>query len=97
MNSDEILGLLRTHHGAFARDFGVQRLALFGSFARDEATDRSDVDIVVSFDRPTTFDTYMGLKMRLEDLLGRPVDLVTESGLRQRAKALIDRDAILVA
>ncbi len=97
MNSDEILALLRAHHDELAREFGVRRMALFGSVARREAKDGSDVDIVVAFDHPTTFDAYMGLKLRLEDLLGRPVDLVTESGLKRRAKVLIERDAILVA
>jgi predicted nucleotidyltransferase len=97
MKRDEILRLLRGHQDELAHTFGVRRLALFGSAARDEATDRSDVDIVVAFNGPTTFDAYMGLKLRLEDVLGCPVDLVTETGLKPRAKILVERDAILVA
>jgi uncharacterized protein len=97
MNRDDTLQLLRVHQDEISRNFGVRRLVLFGSTARDEATDRSDVDILVTFDGPTTFDAYMGLKQFLEDLVGCPVDLVTESGLKARAKTLIERDSILVA
>ena len=45
-------------------------LALFGSFARDEATDASDVDILVRFDGPATSRSYFGVQFYLEDLLG---------------------------
>ncbi|MBI2939097.1 MAG: metallopeptidase family protein, partial [Chloroflexi bacterium] len=55
--------------------FGVKSLALFGSVARDEAGPESDVDVLVEFDGPPTFDQYIGLKLYLEDLLGAHVDL----------------------
>ncbi len=44
MNRDEVLNMLRAHKPTLAARFGVTELALFGSFARDQATDRSDVD-----------------------------------------------------
>ena len=77
MNRDEVLNLLRAHKPALAERFGVTELALFGSFARDQATDRSDVDILVVFDGPATSKSYFGVQFYIEDLLGRPVDLVT--------------------
>jgi len=83
--------------GEFARDFGVKRLGLFGSFAREEATERSDVDLLVEFVGPTNFDDYMDLKFRLEELLGRRVDLVTRKALRARLRPHIERDLIDVA
>ncbi len=46
---------------------------------------------------PTTFDMYMDVKLYLEELLGRPVDLVTRKGLRARIRPNTEREAILVA
>jgi uncharacterized protein len=66
------------------RELGVTSLFLFGSVARDEAGPESDVDVLVVFDGPATFDRFMDLKLFLEDLLGVRVDLVTEKGLRPR-------------
>lgn len=63
------------------RGFGVRRLALFGSAARDEAGAASDVDVLVVFERKT-FRGYVGLLRHLEGLLGRKVDLVIEEALK---------------
>ena len=52
MNREEVLDILRTHKPTLAERFGVTDLALFGSFARDEATERSDVDVLVGFEPP---------------------------------------------
>ncbi len=77
--------------------FGVRTLDLFGSVARDEARPDSDVDFLVRFDKPATFDCYMGLKLLLEDVLGRRVDLVTERALRPELRPSIEQEAIRVA
>jgi len=77
--------------------FGVVSVRLFGSVARDEATDHSDVDVIAEFERPLTFKRFMGFKIFLEDLLGLDVDLVTERGLRERIRPDVERDAIRVA
>lgn len=63
------------------RGFGVRRLALFGSAARDEAGAGSDVDVLVVFERKS-FRAYVGLLRHLESLLGRRVDLVIEEALK---------------
>ena len=76
MNRDEVLNVLRTHKATLAQRFGVSELALFGSFARDQGADDSDLDILVRFDKPATSDAYFGTQFYLEDLLGHPVDLV---------------------
>ncbi|GAB4579386.1 MAG: nucleotidyltransferase family protein [Anaerolineales bacterium] len=75
---------------------GVQSLAVFGSVARGEETAESDVDILVSFSVPVTFDTYFDTKIYLEDLLGRQVDLGSPQLLRERVKPYIEKDAIYV-
>lgn len=75
---------------------GARSLALFGSFAREEARDESDVDLLVDLDRHT-FDRYMDLKIRLEDLLGRRVDLVLIENLKPRIRDQILSEAIRAA
>ncbi|HEX7052493.1 MAG TPA: nucleotidyltransferase family protein [Burkholderiales bacterium] len=80
-----------------AARFGVRRLAVFGSAARDELTESSDVDVLVEFEGPATFAAYMDLKFYLEDLLGRPVDLVTEKGLRQELRPYVEKELVVVA
>ncbi len=96
-NSQQILALLKERQEEVARRFGVKQLSLFGSAARDELRDDSDVDVLVEFDGPSTFDGYFSLKDYLEALLGRTVDLVTERGLKPRARRQVERDLIRVA
>jgi predicted nucleotidyltransferase len=77
--------------------FGVQDLAVFGSVARDEARDTSDLDVLVDFVGPATFDRFMGLKLFLEDNLGLKVDLVTRAALKPRLRERIETEARRVA
>ncbi|MBW6456563.1 MAG: nucleotidyltransferase family protein [Trueperaceae bacterium] len=74
--------------------FGVTRLALFGSMVRGTARSDSDVDVLVAFDGPATSARYFGVQFYLEDLLGRPVDLVTERALRPELRPAIDREQV---
>lgn len=67
------------------RKYGVRRLLVFGSAVTEQFDDsRSDVDFLVEFadDLPSRFDAYFGLKEELEDMLGRPVDLVMPGALK---------------
>ena len=96
MRKSEVLALLREHKLAMAERFGVVDLALFGSTARDEAGPDSDVDILVSFDRPTDPDCYFGVQFYIEDLLGRPVDLVTDKALRAELRPYVEAEAVRV-
>lgn len=96
MNRQHVLSLLAQHKPELARRFGVVRLALFGSVARDAATAASDVDVLVSFDGPATSARYFGVQFYLEDLLGCPVDLVTDKALRERLRPYVERDAVAV-
>ena len=96
MNRDKALSLLRAHKPVLAERFGVTSLALFGSFARDQATDRSDVDVLVRFNGPATSKTYFGVQFYIEDLLDRPVDLVTEKALRPELRPYVEREAVHV-
>jgi predicted nucleotidyltransferase len=76
--------------------FGVTQLALFGSTARDKVNDRSDVDILVSFDGSATSARYFGVQFLLEDSLGCTVDLVTDKALRPELRPFIEKEAIHV-
>lgn len=96
MHATELIELLKRHKPILAERFGVTRLALFGSTARSGAGAGSDVDILVSFDGPATSPKYFGVLFYLEDLLGRPVDLVTDRALRERLRPYVERDAIAV-
>ena len=96
MDRQTALDLLAAHRPVLAERFGVRRLALFGSVARGTAREDSDVDILVGFDQPPTGDQYFGTQFYLEDLLGRPVDLVTETALRERLRPYVERDAITI-
>ncbi len=96
MKRAEVLQLLKQHQREWKR-FGVKSLAVFGSVARDEADAESDVDILVEFEGPVTFDRYMDLKMFLEDLLGRPVDLATVRLLKPRVRARVLEEAVYVS
>ncbi|MCY3789072.1 MAG: nucleotidyltransferase family protein [Gemmatimonadetes bacterium] len=96
MNRDEVLNVLRAHKAILAQRFGVTELALFGSLARDQATDDSDVDILVRFDKPATSYAFFGTQFYLEDLLGRPVDLATNRDLRVEIRPYVEREIVNV-
>ena len=74
----------------------LPRLALFGSFARDQASDGSDVDILVKFGSPPDWRRYFGAQFYLEDLLGRPVDMAADGEIRAEIRPYMERDAINV-
>ena len=77
--------------------YGVRSLAVFGSRVRGEAGPDSDLDVLVDFVGPATFDGFMGLKFFLEDSLGVKVDLVTRAALKPRLRARIEAEARRVA
>lgn len=80
-SKNEVIERLRPL-GPELRALGVERLGLFGSFYRDEATTESDIDILVEFiPEMKTFDNFMELADRLEAVLGRRVELVTRESL----------------
>jgi uncharacterized protein len=75
----------------------VNRAYLFGSYARDEATENSDVDILVELDhsRPIGMK-FFAYRAELEDLLHKKVDLVSDEGLSRHVKPFIDKEKILI-
>ncbi|MBF0163487.1 MAG: nucleotidyltransferase family protein [Magnetococcales bacterium] len=96
MQREVILQRLSGHMERLRQEFGVTRLALFGSSVRHEASANSAVDFLVACDGPATSARYFGLQFFLKDLLDRPIDLVTEKGLRAAFRPFVEREAIHV-
>ena len=94
MSRDEALKLLRAHKATLVERFGVTAFTLFGSTARDQATHGSDIDLLVYFDGPATSKRYFGVQFYIEDLLGRPVDLVADKALRPELRPYVVAEAI---
>ncbi len=97
MDTSEALARLRAHE-ADLRSLGVQRLSLFGSTARGEARQQSDVDLAVRFD-PDARVGLFGLAVisnRLETIIGSKTDVVCEPAAKPRVQAGIDRDRVHV-
>ena len=95
MTRDDILATIRANEPRL-RELTVRELALFGSFARDEATDASDIDFLVEFDHKT-FDNYLDTKELLEILFGRKVDLGIKSNIKPRLREQILSEAVRAA
>ena len=94
MSRQEVLSTLRAQQAVLHARFGVARLALFGSVARDEAGQDSDVDLLVEFDRPVGLFRFMELQSHLEDLLGCGVDLGTPQSLKPRIRDRVLAEAV---
>jgi predicted nucleotidyltransferase len=97
MRRAEVIARVSARRAEIVERFRVRSLSLFGSVARDQARPESDVDLLVEFEGPTTFDAHMGLLLFLEDLLGQRVDLVTAKGLKPRLRPLIGEELVRVA
>lgn len=96
MHKREILDILRRHQKEL-REMGVRSLSLFGSAARDALGPKSDIDLLVSFSSPPGFRGYMRVKFRLEELLGREVDLVMERALKEGRDQALQAELVHVA
>ena len=96
MDRQTALTLLATRKPQLARQFGVSSLALFGSTARGQAHEGSDVDILISFNTAATSKQYFGARFYLEDVLQCPVDLITDKAIRKELRPYIERDVINV-
>lgn len=97
MDKSQVLDLLKTQIEVTRQRFGAKHISVFGSAARDELNETSDIDVLVEFDGLPTFDNYMGLKFFLQDLFKRRVDLVTRDSIKPRMRQIIERDLVRVA
>ena len=96
MEREKMIALLKSHKRQLKK-FGVRSISIFGSIARNQARKHSDVDLLVDFNRPIGLFEFARLKLYLEELLGRKVDLVTPEALRKELREIILKEAIRAA
>lgn len=96
MTKAEILDKLRANKADIQKKYPVASLALFGSFARNEQTPESDIDIMVELDKPVGIE-FVDLLIDLESILaGAKIDLVSKKGIKPRYWSYIKDDLIYV-
>ena len=97
MHVEEIKTKLADHRAQMRKTFHVKKIGIFGSFVRNKQTRRSDVDILVEFEKGhKDFFNYMRLKYYLEASLGRKVDLVIKEAVKPRLKERIFNEVVYV-
>ncbi len=98
MNStrQKVLDSLKKIKGEVAKDYSVKTIGVFGSVARSEETEQSDIDLLVEFARPVGFVTFMRLEYFLSEKLGGQVDLVTADSLKPAIRDGILAEVIYV-
>ncbi len=94
---DEIKNRLRSIRLHLHDEFGVSELNVFGSYARDDQTPESDLDLAVSFnDQPPGLLTLLRIEHLISDTIGVDVDLVVEDTLKEHVRKNADRDKIAI-
>lgn len=94
MRRDDVLKKLKDLKPVLAREAHVRAIAIFGSVARDEAREDSDVDILVEFDEVPDLFQFVDLQDQLSEALGVPVDLVSKGGLHPALRGRILSEAV---
>ena len=92
MNKEEIIGKIRV----FFIDNPISKAYLFGSYARNEQSIDSDVDIVVDFEKHANLFDLINLQQNLSDLLNLKVDLLSSKGISKFILPYIEKDKILI-
>ena len=93
MTKQTIMKIIQDHRDEIYERYGVRKIGLFGSHVRNKAGQKSDIDILVEFNKPN-FDNYMELKFYLEDLLKATVDLVLADTLKPRIRPYITKEVV---
>ena len=85
-SKSEFKHLIDAQYKTLKKVFFVKKLGVFGSFSRSEQTEKSDLDVLVEFEKPVGIFTFVRLQNRLSDLSGRKVDLATPKSLKKITK-----------
>lgn len=94
MSIDELRRTKREDILRLARQYGAYDVRVFGSVARGQADEKSDIDFLVNMEQGRSLFDLGGLLMDLEELLGCKVDVVTEPGLRERIRDRVLKEAV---
>jgi len=92
----EIVNLLLKHKEELRKNYGVEHLKIFGSYARNEQKENSDLDILVSLNGKIDLLGFVDLKFYLEEITGLPVDLVSDKGMSPFLKPYIEKSTVEV-
>ena len=94
--TNQIVDFLRTQKDLFEKEFKVKKIGIFGSYARSDASEDSDIDIVVELEKPDLFH-MIGIKQTVEDAFGNKVDIVRlRERMNKSLKKRIEQDVIYV-
>ena len=94
MSLDELLQAKREDILRIAAKYGVSNVRIFGSVARGEADEQSDIDLLVNMEPKRSLLDLAGLLVDLEELLGCKVDVVPEDSLRDRIRNRVSKEAV---
>ena len=96
---DEVIRKIKSQYPFLSSEFGIKKIGVFGSVAKQADKDKSDIDLVVEFERPIGLK-FISLAEYLEKLFGRNVDILTKDGIRnirvKRVSTDIEKDIIYV-
>ena len=96
MDRNSIITFLQAHKEEMAQLFGTTKIGLAGSYARNEAREDSDIDIIVEIKSANKFRSFFNLLYYLQDSLGEQIDLATESSLKPLVRESILKDVVYV-
>jgi predicted nucleotidyltransferase len=92
----DIIDKLQEKKADFAHQYGVSTLAIFGSFARNEQNEASDIDLIVDFEKPISGLRFVSLAEAIEAAIGLPADVVPADGIKPRYLDFIGKDLVYV-
>lgn len=95
LTQNEIIIKLRSLKPELHKDFAVQEIGLFGSFADNSFTEESDIDILVAFEKPIGWK-FFSLELYLEKVFNRKIDLTTKNALKKQIKDAILNQVIYI-
>ncbi|HWQ67306.1 MAG TPA: nucleotidyltransferase family protein [Methanospirillum sp.] len=97
LSRSEVLNRLRAALPVIRKDFGVVRIGLFGSYARDEGGAESDIDLLVAFEEgKERFRIFFSCIEYLEQLMGKKVELISEHALDHQIRSYVEREVIWI-
>jgi len=98
MQKEDILDYLKSNQDYYYNQFGVRFIGLFGSFARNEANENSDIDILykIEKDKKLSIFKYLKLTKQLEDFFHKKIDLIRDEKIKSQIKSYIQKDLTYV-
>ena len=91
---EEIKGLIERHRPELKRQFHVEKIGVFGSYARGTQKKRSDIDFLVTFDKAISLFDHVDLTIYLNDLMGCKVDVIQHDNLRPELRKYVLKDLV---